>query len=97
MAATWTIPGCDILKFGQTPGNLSSERIASCCHCGKKEARRDRTEYPSCRRRELNRPLAGVLVEFSRVQYDEEILDPSSGQGGYQLVILPGHRRPESG
>ena len=85
------------MEFGQATGNLSSERIGSGCHCGKKQASRDRTEYPSRRRRELNRPFADILVEFSRVQCDKKILEPSSSQGGYQLVILPDHRRPESG
>ncbi len=84
------------MEFGQAPSNLSGERIAPGRHRGKKHAPRRRAEYPSSRRRELNRPFADILVEFSRVQCDQQSLEPSSGQGGHQMVILPSHRRPES-
>ena len=66
-SARRAVSGRDIPEFGKATSDLASQRIASDRDCAKKHVRRDGTEYPSRRRRELNRSFADIGIEFSRI------------------------------
>ena len=85
------------LELSQAAGNLAGKRVASRRDGGKKQFRPDRAEFTSRCDRELDRSLAGILATFHRVQYGQYALEPCSGQGSCQLVIVQGHRRPKGG